>query len=152
MVGHSTPTPFFTLDSELAELESHIRRLKASAHAPPVTRAEHVLVNIQRATFEKHEAELQIRIATSAAGFDEHRKLWQGKLDDLDQRIAELTAVLHQAVHGLRVARFQRFAAMTVIGTVVLRWLYDPKADGRPPPVLRSYLVETAFVHGSTTR
>ena len=28
-------TPFFTADSELADLERHIRRLRGSAHAAP---------------------------------------------------------------------------------------------------------------------
>ena len=109
-------TPFFTPGSELADLERHIRRLRASPHAPPVDRAEHILVNIQQALFRKHEAELQIRITTSAAGFDEHRQLWQEKLDLLDQRIAESTAVLHEVVHGLRLVTFQRFAAAMGVG------------------------------------
>ena len=64
--------PFFNPGSELAVLEGHIRRLRVSAHSPSVTRAEHILVGIQRATFEKHEAQLQISIARSK-GFDEHR-------------------------------------------------------------------------------
>ena len=42
-------TPFFTADSELADLERHIRRLRGSAHAPPVNRAEHLIVGIQQA-------------------------------------------------------------------------------------------------------
>ena len=136
---------FFSPGTELADLEQRVRRLKASAHSPSVTRAEHLLVGIQRATLEKHEAQLQIRIATTV-GYDEHRQLWQGKLDDLDRRIAESTAVLRGHVEALRVRRFQLFTASSVIGIVVLRWLYDPKADGRPPPVLRSYLAESAFV------
>ena len=138
-------TPFFTADSELADLERHVRRLRGSAHAPPVDRAEHILVNIQRTMLRKHEAELQVRIATTV-GYDEHRQLWQETLDDLDQRIAESTAILRGHVEALRLRRFQIYAASSVIGIVVLRWLYDPKADGRPPPVLRSYLAESAFV------
>jgi len=44
------------------------------------------------------------------------------------------------------VQRFQRFAAAMVIGIVALRHLFDPPGDGRPPPVLRSYIEECAFV------
>ena len=143
-------TPFFAADSELADLGDHIRRLRGSPHAPPVDRAEHILLNIQQALLRKHEAELQIRISTTV-GFDEHRQLWQGKLDLLDQRIAESTTVLHEVVRGLRLVTFQRFAAAMVIGTVVLRHLFAPPGDGRPPPVLRSYLAETAFVSDEPT-
>ena len=143
-------TPFFTPGSELADLERHIRRLQGSAHAPPVDRAEHILVGIQQALLRKHEAELQVRIA-ARTGYHDHQQVWQGKIDTIDQQIAELTIALRGRVRALRLATFQRCIAAIVIGTVVLRWLYDPKADGRPPPVLRSYLAESAFVHGSTT-
>ena len=144
--------PFFNPGSELADLERHVRRLQASDHAPPVDRAEHVLVGIQRAMLRKHEAELQVRIATSVVGYDEHRQLWQEKLDDLDQRTAESTAVLHRLVDGLRLARFQRFAAAMVIGIVALRRLFDPPGDGRPPLISQRYLAESALVHEPTVR
>ena len=148
----TTPSvPFFTPGSDLADLERHIRRLQGSAHAPPVDRAEHILVNIQRTMLQKHEAQLQVRIATSAAGFDEHRQLWQGKLDDLDRRIVESTAVLRGHVVELRVRRFQIFAAASVIGIVALRRLFNPPGDGRPPPVLRSYIEECEFVSDEPT-
>ena len=143
-------TPFFTADSELADLERHVRRLRGSAHAPPVDRAEHILVNIQRTMLRKHEAELQVRIATTV-GYDEHRQLWQETLDDLDQRIAESTAVLRGHVVELRVRRFQIFAAASVIGIVALRRLFNPPGDGRPPPVLRSYIEECEFVSDEPT-
>ena len=142
-------TPFFVAGSELAVLEDHVRRLQGSAHAPPADRAEHILVNIQRTMLRKHEAELQVRIATTV-GYDEHRQLWQETLDDLDQRIAESTAVLRGHVVELRVRRFQIFAAASVIGIVALRRLFNPPADGRPPLISQGYLAETAFVHGST--
>ena len=147
----TSSTPFFAADSELADLECHVRRLKASVHSPSVTHAEHILVDIQRATLEKHEAQLQVRIASSAAGFDEHRQLWQGKLDDLDRRIAELTAVLDEAVLGLQLATFQRFAAAMVIGIVALRRLFNPPADGRPPLISQRYLADTGFVSDEPT-
>ena len=99
----------------------------------------------------KHEAQLQIRIATSAAGFDEHRQLWQGKLDLLDQRIAESTAILRRHVVELRVRRFQIFAGAMVIGTVALRRLFNPPGDGRPPLISQGYLAETAFVSDEPT-
>ena len=147
----TTPSvPFFTPGSELADLERHIRRLQGSAHAPPVDRAEHILVNIQRTLLRKHEAELQVRIATTV-GYDEHRQLWQETLDLLDQRIAESTAILRGHVEALRLQRFQIFAAASVIGIVALRRLFNPPADGRPPPVLRSYLAESEFVSGEPT-
>ena len=144
-------TPFFTADSELADLERHIRRLQGSPHAPPVDRAEHLLVDIQRATLEKHEAQLQIRIATSAVGFEEHRKVWQGKLDLLDQRIAESTAILRGHVEALRLRRFQIYAASSVIGIVALRRLFNPPANGRPPLISQRYLSESAFVSDEPT-
>ena len=100
MVGPFTHTPFFNTDSELADIESHVRRLQASVHAPPTDRAERVLADVQRAILSTHEAQLQLNIASSA-GFDEHRQLWQGKLDDLDQRIADATAALHGLVEEL---------------------------------------------------
>ena len=91
-------TPFFTPGSELADLEDHIRRLQSSAHAPPVDRAEHILVNIQRTMLRKHEAELQIRIA-ARTGYHDHQQVWQGKIDTIDQQIAELTIALRGRVN-----------------------------------------------------
>ena len=67
--------------------------------------------------YRKHEAQLQVDIATSA-GFDEHGDVWQTKADALDVRIGESTAVLQGLVDGLRIMTFQRFAAAIVIGTV----------------------------------
>ena len=141
---------FFSPGTELADLEQRVRRLKASAHSPSVTRAEHLLVGIQRATLEKHEAQLQIRIATTV-GYDEHRQLWQGKLDDLDRRIAESTAVLRGHVEALRLRRFQIYAASSVIGIVALRRLFNPPANGRPPLISQRYLSESAFVSDEPT-
>ena len=69
MIGPPAHTPFFTPDSELAELESHVRRLQSSAHAPPIDRAQQVLTGIQQAMHEKHKAQLQVDIATSARTF-----------------------------------------------------------------------------------
>ena len=137
--------PFFSAGSELAVLERHVRRLRASAHSPPVDRAECVLADIRGMILREHEAELQVRMATTA-GFDEHRQIWEAKLQALDRRIDESTAVLHETVLALRLATFQRFAAASVIGVVALRHLFTPPVDGRPPPVLRAYLAETAFV------
>ena len=94
--------------------------------------------------------ELQVRIATRT-GYHEHQQVWQGKIDTIDQQIAELTIALRGRVLGLRTVTFQRFAAAMVIGIVALRHLFDPRSDGRPPPVLRSYLAETAFVSEEPT-
>ncbi len=138
--------PFFSAGSELAVLERHVRRLRASAHAPPVDRAECVLADIRGMILQKHEAELQVRMATSTAGFDEHRQIWEAKLQALDRRIDESTSVLHETVLALRLATFQRFAAASVIGVVALRHLFAPPMDGRPPPVLRAYIEECEFV------
>ena len=149
----TTPSvPFFTPGSELADLERHVWRLQGSAHAPPVDRAEHILVGIQRATLEKHEAQLQIRIATSAAGFDAHRQLWQGKLDDLDQRIAESTTVLRGHVVELRRERFRRYWCAQRLQRAVLEFLYVAASDGGVPRISRSYLREAAFIVPPTTR
>ena len=145
MVGPFTHTPFFNTDSELADIESHVRRLQASVHAPPTDRAERVLADVQRAILSTHEAQLQLNIASSA-GFDEHRQLWQGKLDDLDQRIADATAALHGLVEELRLVRFQRFAAAMVIGVVALRHLFTPPVDGQPPLISQEYLAGTGFI------
>ena len=86
-------------------------------------------------------------IATSAGqGFEEHKRTWQAKINNIEQSVADRTAELRGVVEGLRVATFQRFAASLVIGTVVLRWLFDPPGDGRPPPVLRAYIQDCAFI------
>ena len=143
-------TPFFSTGSELAVLERHVQRLRASAHSPPVNRAECVLVDIQRALFRKHEAELQVRIA-AGTGYHDHQQVWQGKIDTIDQQIAELTIALRGRVLGLRTVTFQRFAAAMVIGIVALRRLFNPPADGRPPPVLRAYIEECEFVSDEPT-
>ena len=143
-------TPFFTADSELADLERHIRRLQASAHAPPVDRAEHILVNIQRTMLRKHEAELQIRIA-ARTGYHDHQQVWQGKIDTIDQQIAELTIALRGRVLGLRLVTFQRFAGAMVIGIVALRRLFNPPGDGRPPLISQRYLADTGFVSDEPT-
>ena len=57
----------------------------------------------------------------------------EGKLDDLDQQIADATTALHGLVDELRLVRFQRFAAAMVIGVVALRHLFTPPEDGQPP-------------------
>ena len=143
-------TPFFTADSELADLERHIRRLRGSAHAPPIDRAEHLLVGIQQALLRKHEAELQIRIA-ARTGYHDHQQVWQGKIDTIDQQIAELTIALRGRVLGLRLVTFQRFAGAMVIGIVALRRLFNPPGDGRPPLISQRYLSESAFVSDEPT-
>ena len=147
---HMACPTFFSPGTELADLERHIRRLQGSPHAPPVDRAEHLLVGIQRATLEKHEAQLQVRIATRT-GYHEHQQVWQGKLDTIDQQIAELTIALRGRVRALRLATFQRFAGAMVIGIVALRRLFNPPGDGRPPLISQRYLADTGFVSDEPT-
>ena len=147
----ATTIRFFSPGTELGVLEERLLELKASAHAPPLKRAEEALAEIRGMYLRTHEAQLQVSIATSA-GFDEHRRVWQAKIAAIEKQIVDATAALHGLVDELRVQRFQRFAAAMVIGTVVLRWLFDPPSDGRPPLISQTYLAETGFVHGSTAR
>ena len=143
----SSGPSFFPPSSELGVLEAHVRRLQASAHAPPLDRAEQVLADIRGAVLRTHEAQLQVSIATSAGqGFEEHKRTWQAKINNIERSVADRTSALRGIVEELRVATFQRFAASLVIGTVVLRWLFDPPGDGRPPPVLRAYIQDCAFI------
>ena len=143
-------TPFFNPGSELAVLEGHIRRLRVSAHSPSVTRAEHILVGIQRATFEKHEAQLQISIARSK-GFDEHRELWEGKLDAIEKSANDSAAALHRLVDELRSERFRRYWCAQRLQRAVLEFLYVA-SDGGVPRISRSYLREAAFIVPPTVR
>ena len=142
----SSGPSFFPPSSELGVLEAHVRRLQASAHAPPLDRAEQVLADIRGAVLRTHEAQLQVSIATSA-GFDEHRRVWQAKIAAIDQQIVDATAALRGVVESCALQRFQRFAAAMVVGAAVLRWLFQPPIDGhRPPPVLRAYIQDCAFI------
>ena len=74
-------------------LETELRRLQASAHAPPehLERAEKALAEIRFMVLRTHEAHLQVSIATSA-GFEEHRRVWQAKIAAIDEQIVEATA------------------------------------------------------------
>ena len=129
-------------------LETELRRLQAAAHAPPehLERAEKALAEIRLKVLRTHEAQLQVSIATSA-GFDEHRRVWQAKIAAIDQQIVDATAALRGVVESCALQRFQRFAAAMVVGAAVLRWLFQPPIDGhRPPPVLRAYIQDCAFI------
>ena len=86
----SSGPSFFPPSSELGVLEAHVRRLQASAHAPPLDRAEQVLADIRGAVLRTHEAQLQVSIATSA-GFDEHRRVWQAKIAAIEKQIVDAT-------------------------------------------------------------
>ena len=141
----ATTIRFFSPGTELGVLEERLLELKASAHAPPLKRAEEALAEIRGMYLRTHEAQLQVSIATSA-GFDEHRRVWQAKIAAIDQQIVDATAALHGLVETLQVARCQRFAAAMVIGIVALRHLFTPPSDGQPPLISRHYLQETAFV------
>ena len=148
----TTPIRFFSPATKLGVLEADIQELEGAAHAPPehLERAEKALAEIRLKVLRTHEAQLQVSIATSA-GFDEHRRVWQAKIAAIDQQIVDATAALRGIVEELRVQRFQRFAAAMVIGTVVLRWLFDPPGNGKPPPVLRSYIQESVFISTGQT-
>ena len=141
----ATTIRFFSPGTELGVLEERLLELKASAHAPPLKRAEEALAEIRGMYLRTHEAQLQVSIATSA-GFDEHRRVWQAKIAAIEKQIVDATAALHGLVETLQVARCQRFAAAMVIGIVALRHLFTPPSDGQPPLISRHYLQETAFV------
>ena len=136
---------FFSPGTELGVLEKDVRRLQTSAHAPSLWRADQTLADIRGAILRTHEAQLQVRIATSA-GYEDHRQVWQAKLDALDQSIAESTIALRAVVNELRVQQFQRFAASMVIGAAALRHLFLPRVDGNPPRALRVYIEESIFI------
>ena len=140
-----TAPTFFAPVSELGVLEDHVRRLQASAHAPSLWRADQALADIHGAVLRTHEAQLQVKIATSA-GYEEHRRVWQAKVDALDQSIAESTVALRAVVNELCVQRFQRFAAAMVVGAAALRHLFFPRVGGKPPRVLRAYIEESMFI------
>ena len=141
----ATTIRFFSPGTELGVLEERLLELQASAHAPPLKRAEEALAEIRGMYLRTHEAQLQVSIATSA-GFDEHRRVWQAKIAAIEKQIVDATAALHGLVETLQVARCQRFAAAMVIGIVALRHLFTPPSDGQPPLISRHYLQETAFV------
>lgn len=142
----TTPTvSFFSPGTELGVLENDVLGLRASVHAPSLWRADQTLADIRGAIRRTHEAHLQVRIATSA-GYEEHRQVWQTKVDALDQRIANATAALRAVVDELRVQRFQRFAAAMVVGAAALRHLFLPRVGGKPPRVLRAYIEESVFI------
>ena len=142
----TTPTmSFFSPGTELGVLEKDVRGLRASVHAPPLWRADQTLADIRGAILRTHEAHLQVKIATSA-GYEEHRQVWQTKVDDLDQSVANATVALRAVVDELRVQQFQRFAASMVIGAAALRHLFLPRVGGKPPRVLRAYIEESVFI------
>ena len=142
----TTPTmSFFSPGTELGVLEKDVRGLRASVHAPPLWRADQTLADIRGAILRTHEAHLQVKIATSA-GYEEHRQIWQAKVDALDQSVANATVALRAVVNELRVQRFQRFAAAMVVGAAALRHLFLPRVGGKPPRVLRAYIEESVFI------
>ena len=64
-----------------------------------------------------------------------------------DPAAQKRAASLHGVVESCALQRFQRFAAAMVVGAAVLRWLFQPPIDGhRPPPVLRAYIQDCAFI------
>ena len=141
----ATTIRFFHPRTELGVLQERVLELKASAHAPPLKRAEQVLEDVRGMIFRKHEAAHQVSMGQTA-GDEQHQRIWQAKISDIEQSITDTTAVLHAVVEELRVQRFQRFAAAMVIGIVALRHLFTPPSDGQPPLISRHYLEETAFV------
>ena len=141
----TTPIRFFSPATELGVLQERVLELKASAHAPPLKRAEQVLEDVRGMIFRKHEAAHQVSMGQTA-GDEAHQRIWQAKIADLDHQIVDATAALHGEVEELRVQRFQRFAAAMVIGIVALRQLFQPPIDGRPPPMLRAYVEESVFI------
>ena len=141
----ATTIRFFSPGTELGVLEERLLELKASAHAPPLKRAEEALAEIRGMYLRIHEAQLQVSIATSA-GFDEHRRVWQAKIAAIEKQIVDATAALRGVVESCALQRFQRFAAAMVVGAAVLRWLFQPPIDGRPPPMLRGYVEESVFI------
>ena len=143
----ATTISFFHPGTELGVLETYIQELEASAHTPPVPleRAKQAFAHVRGMHFCIHEAALQVSMGQTA-GDEQHQRIWQAKIADLDHQIVDATAALHGEVEELRIQRFQRFAASMVIGTVVLRWLFQPPIDGRPPPMLRGYVEESVFI------
>ncbi len=141
----ATTIRFFHPRTELGVLQERVLELKASAHAPPLKRAEQVLEDICGMIFRKHEAAHQVSMGRTA-GDEQHQRIWQAKIADLDHQIVDATAALRGVVESCALQRFQRFAAAMVVGAAVLRWLFQPPIDGRPPPMLRGYVEESVFI------
>ena len=132
---------------DLTTLKRDLDRLAASAHTPTnglaAARATVKAITDARVyrTLPAFEAEI-----LESHGYPDDAKVWRLKVKRLDEDIHADLLRLATCVKQLRVQRFQRFAAAMVIGIVALRHLFDPPGDGRPPPVLRSYIEECAFV------
>ena len=90
----SSGPSFFPPSSELGVLEAHVRRLQASAHAPPLDRAEQVLADIRDMHFCIHEAAHQVSMGQTA-GDEQHQRIWQAKISDFETQIDNATAALH---------------------------------------------------------
>ena len=125
--------------------EEGVRYSHVDKDGERIWRADQALADIHGAVLRTHEAQLQVKIATSA-GYEEHRRVWQAKVDALDQSIAESTVALRAVVNELCVQRFQRFAAAMVVGAAALRHLFLPRVGGKPPRVLRAYIEESVFI------
>ena len=144
----ATTIPFFHPGTELGVLETYIQELEASAHTPPVPleRAKQAFAHVRGMHFCIHEAALQVSMGQTA-GDEQHQRIWQAKIAAIDQQIVDATAALHERLLELKAHRFRRFAAAMVVGAAVLRWLFQPPIDGhRPPPVLRAYIQDCAFI------
>ena len=133
---------------DLAILTRELDRLATSAHTPvdALAAARAIVKAIGDArlyrTLPKFEAEM-----LESHGYHDDAQAWWKKVKQLDDDVRADLLRLTTCVDHLRVQRIRRFAAAMVIGTVVLRHLYDPRGDGRPPPVLRAYAEECAFIN-----
>ena len=145
----TTPTmSFFSTGTELGVLEKDVRGLRASVHAPPLWRADQTLADIRGAILRTHEAHLQVKIATSA-GYEEHRQIWQAKVDALDQRIANATAALRAVVDELRKQKFHRYCAILKLQKAALRFLYTASTADGLAPISRHFLRTASFIVSS---
>ncbi len=84
-------------------------------------------------------------------GYHDDAQAWWRKVKQLDDDAHADLLRLATCVNHLRRQRFVRYWSAMVIGIVALRHLFDPRGDGRPPPVLRSYIDECAFVSDEPT-
>ena len=151
----TTPTmSFFSPGTELGVLENDVLGLRASAHAPSLWRADQTLADIRGAIQRTHEAQLQVRIATSA-GYEEHRQVWQAKVDTLDQSVANATVALRDVVDELRKQRFHRYCAVLKLQKAALRFLYTASTTDGLAPISRHFLRTASFIvssdHNTTT-
>ena len=90
----TTPICFFSAATELGVLQERVLELKASAHAPPLKRAEQVLEDVRGMIFRKHEAAHQVSMGQTA-GDEQHQRIWQAKISDFETQIDNATAALH---------------------------------------------------------